>query len=616
MPTVFESLDALCTHKRTQHSVPFNRSRVTVNQDAASNTSLVAFPPTHLQPGQRWGHLTVDGVLRTDHMTEISGMEQAIQRVELLEADVDADRPPSHLFDIFSRRRKDLLTMGAYFLHKYTRMKVSVGLRSVFQQIRGDPPETITDYARAPTAAVFNLDELSSLLDRSTHHLWLYIEDFLRNGSGWQLRGYASIFIDLYQLPALRVGSYQMTPRELGVKRGCIINVRSEDNFCFKWAIIAGYVDQTLENTEHPISSPTPDWESVDTYENCRSSWEKLNFKAIPRGELTVRTAKMFETDNPNIALNIYEYPNHDANLTPKMVKRGGQTPLTQESKQARKAQLKPLTISEYVHSNRILIHLLLLKNPSTGDGHMVAIRSLERFFVRPDGHRTNQKICPKCFHSFVGHHQQTNYEAHVRNFCSRKELDKYNVDFKGDFLEFKSPDYFFEVPFQIIGDFETYSETGGRLNHSSPHRTVINRQEIMGYSLKVITTPDVSDHVQYKFNQFTYNGPDAGDKFVQDFCSLLGQVQTETEQLEAEHGQLKPVAQFTPEELVLRDKKICHICDKRIVTNNRTAAEWKEEKVVWNDYLTGSRFLRVDRNSLPEGYWSGPKVIDHCHYR
>ena len=137
-----------------------------------------------------------------------------------------------------------------------------------------------------------------------------------------------------------------------------------------------------------------------------------------------------------------------------------------------------------------------------------------------------------------------------------------------------------------------------------------------MGYSLKVITTPDVSDHVRYKFNLFTYNGPGAGDKFVQDFSRLLKQVHNEIEQLEAEHGQLKPVAQFTPEELVLRDKKICHICEKGIVTNNRTAAEWKEEKAVWNDYLTGSRFLRVDRNSLPEGYWSGPKVIDHCHYR
>lgn len=617
-PSHFDSLDALTTHKRLYHPhIPFNRDVQSAHRTPAG-AQADALPPVHLPAGERWGHLTVDGILRTEHMVEISGHHQSIQRVELLQADRDVDMLlPSHLFDIFNERRRDLFAIGAFFLQRYTnRMKVSVGIHSIFQQLHGDPPALLTDYARAPTGAVFNLEDLSLLIDKSAHHLWQYIEDFLRNGSGWQLQGYASLFIDLYKLPALHVGQYQMTPRELRLKRNCITNVKSNDDWCFKWSIVAGFVGRTLRDNGEP---PLPNCESVETYENCVGMWSSLTFDGIAPGEMTIQTAKLFEINNPGIALNVYVYPNPDAELTPDLIKRGKRDPnfvrLTSELKAERKAQLRPMCISKHVHDDdRMLLHLLMLEHPVTGAAHMVTINSLEQFFIDKHCH-TNRIVCPKCFHSFGGRQRERNYKAHVTNFCSRPELDQYNVDFKEDVLEFKSSHYFFHVPFQIIGDFETYTQADGRLNHSSPRRTVVNRQEIMGFSLAVITTPEDTGHVQHKFEQSTYNGPDAGEKFIEAFLKLKAQVQAEVSRLRKLHKTLKPLSAFTDDELILSEKRECHICEHRI-PQNWTNAEYTEEKEVWEDFLIADRFLRVDKHSLPPGYWNGYKVIDHCHFR
>ena len=545
-------------------------------------------------------------------------MHQSIQRIQLLETNPERNTIASHLFDMFAERRKDLLAMGAFFLRQFgNMMKVSVGIKSLFQKLHGDPPLTETDYARAPIGVVHNLGEFSTLLDKSTHHLWQYVEDFLRNGSGWVLGGYLGVFIDIYKLTPLRVGKYQITPRELRMKRGgptTIVNIKTDDNFCFKWSVVATFVHHCLRECN---SLPLVNAESVETYLQHRQLWAGLSFDGIDPGELTVRTAKIFEHNNPTLALNIYEYLNEDADLTPASIKNGTRNPayvrLTPELSQKRKANIKPLCVSEHVHSERVLLHLLLLENPRTGDRHMVGITSLEAFFSRST--HIDHLVCPKCFNFFTGVNKRANYNAHVVNFCSRPELAKYNVDFKEDFIEFKHTAYFFEIPFQIIGDFETYTEREGRLNHSTPQRTVLNRQEIMGYSLKVITTPGVSSHVQHKFNQYTYNGEGAGKRFIEDFLALTTQVQHEIVELESRHKKLKPFSQMSADELELCSKKVCHICETPIM-NNLPLDEWTAEQRAWKTFLTGNRFLRVDALSLPAGYWKGPKTIDHCHYR
>ena len=136
-----------------------------------------------------------------------------------------------------------------------------------------------------------------------------------------------------------------------------------------------------------------------------------------------------------------------------------------------------------------------------------------------------------------------------------------------------------------------------------------------MGFSLAVITTPEVTEHVQHKFEQSTYNGPDAGEKFIAAFLKLKAQVQAEVSRLRKLHKTLKPLSAFTDDELILSEKRECHICEYRI-SQNWTNAEYTEEKEVWEDFLIADRFLRVDKHSLPPGYWNGYKVIDHCHFR
>ena len=71
-PSHFDSLDALTTHKRLYHpTIPFNRDVQSAHR-TPGDAQAEALPPVHLPAGERWGHLTVDGILRTEHMVEIS----------------------------------------------------------------------------------------------------------------------------------------------------------------------------------------------------------------------------------------------------------------------------------------------------------------------------------------------------------------------------------------------------------------------------------------------------------------------------------------------------------------------------------------------------------------
>ena len=590
------SLDDWRRH-RAVHLVPYNQlPRVDSSPPPRVNGPVNAIP--------------VQGDLDNSTLRTVFGMQDNILIVELFESANRHHRTTSDLFEIFNRRRRQVRQVVATFMTQHPRIKMSLGLQSIFARHQGSDTgaewQQIEDYTRTPTEELDNVDEaLGRIYDHSVNFMWQYVENFLRNGSGWTFQRYKSIIIYLYALPPLAVGSWQRTPRELAQKH-CIVNVDASDGFCFKWAIVSSVLNIECNHYQARVST---------YYERRAAEWSHLNFDAITPGQLiSGHTVALFEAANPNYALNLFLYVNMDAVLESHM--RPGR--LTVEEKRKRKELIKQFHVSQYVHSpTRKLINLLLLEHPLTGQYHAVNITNLNSFFNLTGS--TSCKVCPKCLQRFTGpnaEHKQRVFEKHRDEFCADKRYDKYNVTFPQTSLAFnKTLSYSILAPFLIFGDFETFQDRdpNSTYNHDTPQQKIINRHRIMGYSLGVMTTPGVSDHLQSLFPQKTYCGEDAEQHFVADFTTLKDNLLTTIEELKSKYGVLKPRHQFTPEEEALAQATHCHICEEPITHHGRG---WKRHQREWEQFLGEHGPLVVDDNSLPDNYWRGPRVVDHCHLR
>ena len=556
--------------------------------------------------------LPVEGRVSEPVLRTIFAMDNNICVIELREPDppVTPPVPPSDIFLLFNRRRAEVRQVVATFMTQHPRVKLSLGLQTVFTRDRTEGVQTIRDYARTATEEIANVDvDLTRMFDKAIQYLWLYIENFVRNGSNWVLNHYKSVIIHVYALPPLAVGLWQRTPRELS-RKGCIINVRSHDNYCFKWALWASIV-------YHHASTVSVPWRRHEAqrpayYEARASAWQHLDFSSITPGQLvTGHTVNLFEKANPDYAINLFTYVNMDAELTFTM-RPGG---LSNQEKRERKKLIQQFHVSQHVHNPaRTLLNLLLLENPVTGEYHAVAITNLDTFFNLP--HR-GVKVCPKCLQVFVGGTKSYRHRAftkHRDEFCGDPKYDRYNVNFPETHLSFTNSAYSMRAPFHIFADFETWGQVGKNyLNHDTSQRTIINRHRIMAYSLGVMTTPGVSDHLQSQFPPMSYCGPHAEEHFVADFTTVKNRIHATIETMRQKYKILKPVSEFTAEEKALAEAPNCHICGQEITNHGR---HWKRDQQLYEAFLEDNDILIIDDYSVPGNYWRGPRVVDHCHIR
>ena len=109
-------------------------------------------------------------------------------------------------------------------------LKYSIGLELVFKK----EPDSFTDppvrfYTK--NEAVFNRDEIN--LDKQFLELGERIENFIQDGSVWQLGSLKTLWLDIAQYKPLKGSSYIPLPDVLKHKKA-IINIKNDDDHCLR----------------------------------------------------------------------------------------------------------------------------------------------------------------------------------------------------------------------------------------------------------------------------------------------------------------------------------------------------------------------------------------------
>ena len=118
------------------------------------------------------------------------------------------------------------------------------------------------------------------------------LANFQQRGSNWQFVSINQLEIHLGNWKPLSGSSYLPLPKKIKNK-GAIINMKNEDDQCFKWCISRA-LNPVKKNSER-ITKELKD-------QSKRLNWSGLSFP------VDLKQIQIFEKNNPKISINVFGY--------------------------------------------------------------------------------------------------------------------------------------------------------------------------------------------------------------------------------------------------------------------------------------------------------------------
>ncbi|XP_063217418.1 uncharacterized protein LOC134528094 [Bacillus rossius redtenbacheri] len=246
-------------------------------------------------------------------------------------------------------------------------------------------------------------------------------EDYVSKGSGWTLSAVKKIQLRFNKLVPLRVSSYIDLPAAIRNRKAVINPMNLEDNECFKWAILARYVEgvhaERVDKRYHELQG-------------------KFDFSGL-EFPTPLHQIKVFERNNKEVSVNVYSIDEND--------------------------KIAPVRVGKEEKQHHF--DLLLLSNEDS-NSHFCYIKNFSRL-VRPQitAHKEKIHVCKRCFTYYDDQHRvsgltgQQCLDAH-KKFCNthapvRVEMPKADKNGKPPVMEFKNYHHMTKMPIVVYADFE-----------------------------------------------------------------------------------------------------------------------------------------------------------------
>ena len=210
-------------------------------------------------------------------------------------------------------------------------------------------------------------------------------------GSGWVLERIIDIKLHTAKWDPLNASSYMELPAYLKNKKA-IINMKNQDNECFKWCVLRA-LNPVVKNKER-----------VDR--DLISKQDTLNMKGI-KYPVSLRDIDRFEKLNPNISITVLGYDETE--------------------------KVYPLRVSEYTGCEHDII-LMLIKNEE--NAHYCLVNNISALLASGLSKKEHKRhFCLRCLNSFNCGKLLTEHKEN----CYNNECVKTIMPGKGTILRFKT---------------------------------------------------------------------------------------------------------------------------------------------------------------------------------
>ena len=363
-----------------------------------------------------------------------------------------------------------------------------------------------------PQTIINNLS-ISEALQLTKQQILNFIVRWISEGSGWAITSVDSHYINIVKYEPMKGNSYIKLPQELRNSSKGLINMKNEDNECFRWCHIRHLNPQDKD--------PQRIKKSDKTY------IDKLNYKGI---EFPVTTKQYNKIEKLNeININVFGY----------------------EDKQ-------PYPI--YVSKEKYEDHMELLLITKDENKHYVLINDFNKFMNKQTKHKEKKHFCMHCLQCFSSDRVLNDHKDNciqVNGTQAVKMPDKNNNILKFNNFHKQQP-----VPFAIYADFEAIVEKiqGCQQNNNKSYTEAYQKHTDCGYGYKVVCCYDD----KYTKPVQIYRGEKSVYKFME---AMLEEVKYCKKTMK--HCFNKPLKMTSDDVDAFEKAKECHICNKQYTSKD-----------------------------------------------
>ena len=370
-----------------------------------------------------------------------------------------------------------------------------------------------TAYFNSKPKTIINKTQITEELQSSKHEILNITAQWISEGSGWTIESVDNHYLNIVQYEPMKGSSYIELPQELNNPKKGLINLKNNDNECFRWCHIR-YLNPQDKNPQRIKKS---DKEFI----------KKLDYSGI---EFPVATKQYNKIEKQNeININVFGYENK---------------------------QPYPIYISKEKYEK----HLELLLITEDENKHYVLIKDFNRFMFNQTKHEHRKHFCMYCLQCFSSEEVLKNHKNNciqVNGEQAIKMPDKNNNTLKFNNFHKQQP-----VPFVIYADFEAITEkiSGCRPNNNKSFTEAYQKHTDCGFGYKVVCCYDDKYTQPMKIYR--------GEKAVYTFLEyMLDEVKYCKRIIKKEFNKPLNMTKENEEEFKKADE--CHICNKKYTADD-----------------------------------------------
>ena len=290
-----------------------------------------------------------------------------------------------------------------------------------------------TNYFNNKPQTIINNTEIPESLQLSKDQILNMIAKWISEGSGWTIQSVDNHYLNIVQYQPMKGSSYIELPQELRHHRKGLINMKNEDNECFRWCHIRYLNPQNKD----PQRIKRTDKEYIN----------QLDYSGI-EFPVTVKQYNKIEKQN-EININVFGYENK---------------------------QPYPIYISKEKYEK----HIELLLITEDENKHYVLIKDFNRFMRHQTKHNERKHFCMHCLQCFSSERVLNNHRDNCIQLNEEQAVKMPNK--KNSTLKFNNFHKQQPVPFVIYADFEAITE---KISGCKP--IIINHLQIYIKSILIV---------------------------------------------------------------------------------------------------------------------------------
>ena len=301
-----------------------------------------------------------------------------------------------------------------------------------------------TAYFNSPPQTIINNPEINESLEVSKQNILNKIAVWISEGSGWTVKSVDNHYLNVVKYQPMKGSSYIKLPQELRHNAKGLINIKNDDNECFRWCHIRHL---------NPQAKDSQRIKKVD-----KQFIENLDYSGI---EFPVATKQYNKIEKQNeININVFGY----------------------EDKQP-----YPIYVSKEKYEDCLNL-LLITENENK---HYVLIKDFNKLMYNQTKHKERNHFCMHCLQCFSSERVLTNHKENCIQVNGTQAIKMPTKD--DNILKFNNFHKQLPVPFVIYADFEAIIEKihGCQRHDDESYTEAYQKHTDCGYGYKVVCCYD-----------------------------------------------------------------------------------------------------------------------------